>query len=392
MADYQQHPQQQHELWGEDGDGSGSGSGSGSGGNGRLATTPAGAGGVESSSSSSSSSPSTTNALTARVRSMPAGDFLDCLRLCFEQMLLPMERAALVHAFLEEQISVEISRLLDRRASRPHSASSSHTADGASQPPSSDRASPLSPLPPPSLPPPPSSPSSAPAPVPVPPASPPPTRKSDKFKSFLDKRRLETQGSGAGAAAGSGTQAGGGGGSSAVGAGGGGGRGGGGGGMGAGGGRGALRDEEQIKLLELQACKRLNDEILKALCDLCQRHVASLLGKTPTWCGWVDREKKGGVGGLKDITINNSAPCFANAHSPILTYVYTKTHTDQTNTSDAQGGAPAADIGGDEDAVGHYHGVFGRHGADFGRGGLRPQEHAAHAGRSGMSVDGWMDE
>lgn len=49
------------------------------------------------------------------------------------------------------------------------------------------------------------------------------------------------------------------------------------------GGGGVLRDEEQIKLLELQACKRLNDEILKGLCDLAQRHVASLLGA----CCWV---------------------------------------------------------------------------------------------------------
>lgn len=33
-----------------------------------------------------------------------------------------------------------------------------------------------------------------------------------------------------------------------------------------------------VQVLELQACKRLNDEILKSLCDLAQRHVSSLLG------------------------------------------------------------------------------------------------------------------
>jgi vacuolar protein sorting-associated protein 54 len=38
-----------------------------------------------------------------------------------------------------------------------------------------------------------------------------------------------------------------------------------------------FKDEDQIKVLELQACKRLNDEVLKTLCDLCQRHIASLL-------------------------------------------------------------------------------------------------------------------
>jgi vacuolar protein sorting-associated protein 54 len=53
--------------------------------------------------------------------------------------------------------------------------------------------------------------------------------------------------------------------------------------MGVGGGSGMqqkhapFKDEDQIKVLELQACKRLNDEVLRTLCDLCQRHIASLL-------------------------------------------------------------------------------------------------------------------
>lgn len=251
MADYQQ---PQGGLFGaEDGeqqraDGSGSG----------ALTSPSGLGG--SNGKAGAGAAATTNALTAKVKAMPARDFLDCLRLCLEQMLLPLERAALVHAFLEEQISVELSRLLDRRAARSSSASAAAGAGATFEP--------LSPLPP-------ASPGGAGAgggPAPVPPSSPPrgPTgqSKSDKFKSFLDKRRMETQGAGALAVGGAGASAAGAQGKGGV----------GGVGAGGGGGGGVLRDEEQIKLLELQACKRLNDEILKALCDLAQRHVASLLG------------------------------------------------------------------------------------------------------------------
>ncbi len=258
MAEYQQ-----QDLLGDEELDAASGSGSGSGGNGKATGGPS------------------TNAVTSGVKAMPAGDFLDCLRLCFEQMLLPMERAALVHAFLEEQISVEMSHLLDRRAARSGPATVLPSSPSESEPPSP------SPLPlPPLTPPSPAAAAAGAGAVPVPPPSPPPkgppTSKSDKFKNFLDKRRMETQGSSgpaAGAQAGGG---GGGGGTGGVGGGGGGGAGGGGGRQGS-----SLRDEEQIKLLELQACKRLNDEILKTLCDLCQRHVASLLGmtlsKTQSW-------------------------------------------------------------------------------------------------------------
>lgn len=246
MADYQQQ-QQQHE-WVDEG-----GEAAAADGNGRGNGTATIAGVLSSPSS---------NALTAKVRTMPAADFLDCLGLCLEQMVLLMERAALVHAFLEEQISIELSRLLDRRASRSAGASASSSSVGggattdATSPSDSSLALSDQQGQPPQPPPPPT------AAVPVPLSSPPPTSKSEKFKSFLDKRRMETQGSNASAG---GVQV------ARIGA--------GGAAMGV---RGAMRDEEQIKMLELQACKRLNDEILKTLCDLCQRHVASLLG---TWLG-----------------------------------------------------------------------------------------------------------
>ncbi len=180
--------------------------------------------------------------LTSKVKVMEPGDFLDCLRLCFEQMLLPMERVALIHAFLDEQISVVLSRLLDRRPpstrrsegeGTPSVEASSTTTTRVTDPASSG----AGPAPP------------SPSPSP-----------STKFKAFLDKRRLETGGGagGSGSGAGAGSH----------------------GGPSSGGASGKpapFKDEDQIKVLELQACKRLNDEVLKTLCNLCQRHIASLL-------------------------------------------------------------------------------------------------------------------
>jgi hypothetical protein len=186
---------------------------------------------------------------------MEPGAFLEALQLCFEQLLLPMGQVAAVHAFLDKQTGVELTRLLERR--RQLAEAASEGAGGV-------------PAPPPS----PSSPEEA-SPTTASPALPQPqgaaspqrplTHRSDsaplssssgssssssaaaqpspsgKFKAFLDKRRMDSRGAPPGSK--------------------------------------AVKDDEQLKVLELEACKRLNDEILKSLCDLCQRHVSSLLGQ-----------------------------------------------------------------------------------------------------------------
>lgn len=198
------------------------------------------------------------------VRAMKAESFLRCLKLCFEQMLLPMTGVGLIHTFLDEQISEELSRILDRRPVPSTPLYSTHQSQGAlptGSPgetgregsfgdPHVNRE--------PSLPP-----SSSPAvsnssrtDAGSVPSSPTPSP-SNKFKTFLEKRRLET----GGGASKSGT-------STNVGC------------LGIGGKQqtqAPFKDEDQIKVLELQACKRLNDEILKTLCDLCYRHIVSLL-------------------------------------------------------------------------------------------------------------------
>lgn len=195
------------------------------------------------------------------VRAMKAESFLGCLKLCFEQMLLPMTGVGLIHTFLEEQISEELSRILDRRPVSSSSLHSTHQSQGElstgspgetggegsfghvnrepSLPPSSSPAV---------------SNSSRTDAGSVPPS--PTPSPSNKFKTFLEKRRLET----GGGASKSGT--------STVGS------------LGIGGKQqtqAPFKDEDQIKVLELQACKKLNDEILKTLCDLCYRHIISLL-------------------------------------------------------------------------------------------------------------------
>ncbi|EKU21093.1 retrograde transporter [Nannochloropsis gaditana CCMP526] len=195
------------------------------------------------------------------VRAMKAESFLGCLKLCFEQMLLPMTGVGLIHTFLEEQISEELSRILDRRPVPSSSLHSTHQSQGElstgspgetggegsfghvnrepSLPPSSSPAV---------------SNSSRTDAGSVPPS--PTPSPSNKFKTFLEKRRLET----GGGASKSGT--------STVGS------------LGIGGKQqtqAPFKDEDQIKVLELQACKKLNDEILKTLCDLCYRHIVSLL-------------------------------------------------------------------------------------------------------------------
>lgn len=61
--------------------------------------------------------------LSARVRAMEPGAFLECLQLCFEQLLLPMQRVSVMHAFLEEQMDLELMRLIEKHkvtAGRSH--------------------------------------------------------------------------------------------------------------------------------------------------------------------------------------------------------------------------------------------------------------------------------
>ncbi|KAM3577725.1 hypothetical protein VYU27_000269 [Nannochloropsis oceanica] len=226
--------------------------------------------------------------LSGKVKAMEPGIFLDCLKLCFEQILLPMERVGMVHAFMEEQISVELSRLLDRRSSWSYSSTlelqqhrKSEAALSTSISPSrggkagrggevsetkggnGDSSAAAAPPPPPSrtgL-------------VPKPPSSPGPSP-STKFKAFLDKRRMEAGGGGSGTSNNNNKKSSSSRSSSGAGA-----------NDGLGSGEGSrmqqkqapFKDEDQIKVLELQACKRLNDEVLRTLCDLCQRHIASLL-------------------------------------------------------------------------------------------------------------------
>lgn len=50
--------------------------------------------------------------ISQRVKALEPGAFLECLQLCFEQLLLPIDRAAMVYRFLDDHIHEELSRLM----------------------------------------------------------------------------------------------------------------------------------------------------------------------------------------------------------------------------------------------------------------------------------------